>query len=41
MSFKKAFLMKDDVKVKVPNETFKTLSNSFGWGGKLGWGVEV
>jgi hypothetical protein len=31
--------MKDDVKVKMPNGTQN--SNSFKWGGKLGWGVEV
>jgi len=32
-------LMKDDVKVIMPNKTQEF--NSFEWGGKLGWGVEV
>jgi hypothetical protein len=31
--------MKDNVKVKVPNNPQGF--NSFGWGGKLGWGVEI
>jgi hypothetical protein len=32
--------MKDDVKVKMPNGT-PNYFNSFGWGGELGWDVEV
>jgi hypothetical protein len=35
-----ASLMKNDVKLKVPNETPKTLIPSDG-GDKLGWGVEI
>jgi hypothetical protein len=38
--FSMTYLMKDDVKVKMPNKTPQN-SNSFEWGGKLGWGVEV
>jgi hypothetical protein len=35
-----ASLMKDDVKVKVPNKTPNNIIPLDG-GGKLGWGVEV
>jgi hypothetical protein len=39
-SFNKASLMKDDVNDEMSNGTPK-YSNSFSWGVKLGWGVNV
>jgi hypothetical protein len=38
-SFSKASLMRDDVKVEMPNKTQD--SNAFKWGGKLGRGALV